>query len=71
VRVLAPTKAQVLATVETTKALPDLAKDKLLLNASGQAFYNVSLAGVRQTYSENHVGDNLDAYVERFLEGCP
>ncbi|WP_242628080.1 type I restriction-modification system subunit M N-terminal domain-containing protein [Klebsiella pneumoniae] len=40
--VLAPTKAQVLATVETTKALPDLARDKLLLNASGQAFYNTS-----------------------------
>jgi len=31
--VLAPTKAQILATVENTKALPDLARDKLLLNA--------------------------------------
>ncbi|HFJ9774227.1 TPA: N-6 DNA methylase [Raoultella ornithinolytica] len=63
--VLAPTKAQVLATVETTKALPDLAKDKLLLNASGQAFYNTSPLELGKL-GENHVGDNLDAYVRAF-----
>ncbi|HGA3088276.1 TPA: N-6 DNA methylase [Klebsiella pneumoniae] len=63
--VLAPTKAQVLATVETTKALPDLARDKLLLNASGQAFYNTSPLELGKL-GENHVGDNLDAYVRAF-----
>lgn len=63
--VLAPTKAQVLATVESTKALPDLAKDKLLLNASGQAFYNTSPLELGKL-GENYVGDNLDAYVRAF-----
>lgn len=63
--VLAPTKAQVLATVESTKALPDLARDKLLLNASGQAFYNTSPLELNKL-GENHVGDNLDAYVRAF-----
>lgn len=63
--VLAPTKAQVLATVENTKALPDLARDKLLLNASGQAFYNTSPLESGKL-GENHVGDNLDAYVRAF-----
>ncbi|HBW2202504.1 TPA: SAM-dependent DNA methyltransferase, partial [Klebsiella pneumoniae] len=63
--VLAPTKAQVLATVENTKALPDLARDKLLLNASGQAFYNTSPLELGKL-GENHVGDNLDAYVRAF-----
>ncbi|BBS33979.1 TPA: type I restriction-modification system subunit M [Enterobacter roggenkampii] len=63
--VLAPTKAQILATVENTKALPDLARDKLLLNASGQAFYNTSPLELSKL-GENHVGDNLDAYVRAF-----
>lgn len=63
--VLAPSKAQVLATVESTKALPELARDKLLLNASGQAFYNTSPLELGKL-GENHVGDNLDAYVRAF-----
>ena len=63
--VLAPTKAQVLATVESTKALPDLARNKLLLNASGQAFYNTSPLELGKL-GENYVGDNLDAYVRAF-----
>lgn len=63
--VLATTKVQILATVETTKALPDLARDKLLLNASGQAFYNTSPLELGKL-GENHVGDNLDAYVRAF-----
>jgi type I restriction enzyme M protein len=45
--------------------LPDLAKDKLLLNASGQAFYNTSPLELGKL-GENHVGDNLDAYVRAF-----
>lgn len=63
--VLAPTKSQVLATVESTKALPEIARDKLLLNASGQAFYNTSPLELGKL-GENHVGDNLDAYVRAF-----
>ncbi|WP_110876025.1 type I restriction-modification system subunit M [Franconibacter helveticus] len=63
--VLAPSKAQVLATVESTKALPEIAKDKLLLNASGQAFYNTSPLELGKL-GENHVGDNLDAYIRAF-----
>lgn len=63
--VLENTKALVLTTVESTKALPDLAKDKLLLNASGQAFYNTSPLELGKL-GENHVGDNLDAYVRAF-----
>ncbi|HEC2615483.1 TPA: SAM-dependent DNA methyltransferase [Raoultella ornithinolytica] len=63
--VLAPSKAQVLATVESTKALPEIAREKLLLNASGQAFYNTSPLELGKL-GENHVGDNLDAYVRAF-----
>ncbi|MFS2221024.1 type I restriction-modification system subunit M [Pantoea sp. B65] len=63
--VLALTKTQVLATVESTKALPDIAKEKLLLNAAGQAFYNSSPLELGKL-GETHVGDNLDAYVRAF-----
>ncbi|WP_417617884.1 type I restriction-modification system subunit M N-terminal domain-containing protein, partial [Oceanisphaera sp.] len=63
--VLAPTKEQVLAMVETTKAMPEAAKDKLLLNTSGQSFYNTSQLSLDRL-GENHVGDNLDAYVRAF-----
>ena len=63
--VLAPTKDQVLAMVETTKAMPEAAKDKLLLNTSGQSFYNTSQLSLDRL-GENHVGDNLDAYVRAF-----
>ncbi|KTA85927.1 type I restriction-modification system subunit M [Aeromonas salmonicida] len=63
--VLAPTKAQVLATVESTKALPEVAKEKLLLNAAGQTFYNSSQLELDKL-GETHVGDNLDAYVRAF-----
>ncbi|MBM7455271.1 type I restriction enzyme M protein [Oceanisphaera litoralis] len=63
--VLAPTKEQVLAMVDTTKAMPETAKDKLLLNASGQSFYNTSQLSLDRL-GENHVGDNLDAYVRAF-----
>lgn len=63
--VLAPTKEQVLAMVDTTKAMPDTAKDKLLLNTSGQSFYNTSPLSL-SLLGENQVGDNLDAYVRGF-----
>ena len=63
--VLAPSKAQVLAMVESTKAMPELAKEKLLLNACGHAFYNSSPLELAKL-GETHVGDNLDAYVRAF-----
>ncbi|MGL5039340.1 MAG: type I restriction-modification system subunit M, partial [Aeromonas sp.] len=63
--VLAPSKAQVLAMVETTNAMPELAKDKLLLNASGHTFYNSSPLTLAKL-GETQVGDNLDAYVRAF-----
>lgn len=63
--VLAPSKAQVLAMVDTTKAMPELAKEKLLLNSSGHAFYNSSPLELAKL-GETHVGDNLDAYVRAF-----
>lgn len=63
--VLAPSKTQVLAMVDTTKTMPELAKEKLLLNASGHAFYNSSPLELAKL-GETHVGDNLDAYVRAF-----
>lgn len=63
--VLASSKDKVLTTAESAKALPDTARDKLLLNAAGQSFYNTSKLTL-DTLGENHIGDNLDAYVRAF-----
>ena len=63
--VLEASKDKVLATAETAKALPDVARDKLLLNAAGQSFYNTSRLTL-DSLGENHIGDNLDAYVRAF-----
>ncbi|MDH0316807.1 MULTISPECIES: type I restriction-modification system subunit M [Aeromonas] len=63
--VLEASKDKVLATAETAKALPDVARDKLLLNAAGQSFYNTSKLTL-DSLGENHIGDNLDAYVRAF-----
>ncbi len=58
-------KQEVLATVESTKALPEVACDKLLLSAADQSFYNTSKL-MLDSLGENHIGDNLDAYVRAF-----
>lgn len=63
--VLAPTKDKVLTATETTKAMPEQAADKLLLNAAGQAFYNTSKLDLSKL-GENQIWDNLDAYVRGF-----
>lgn len=63
--VLAPTREKVLATAESTKALPELARHKLLLNAAGQSFYNTAKLTL-DNLGEKQIGDNLDAYVRGF-----
>ena len=60
--VLEANKQKVLAAVESTKALPEVARDKLLLSAAGQSFYNTSKLTL-DSLGENQIGDNLDAYV--------
>ena len=63
--VLAPTREKVLATAESTKAMPELARHKLLLNAAGQSFYNTAKLTLNNL-GEKQIGDNLDAYVRGF-----
>ncbi|WP_323955492.1 type I restriction-modification system subunit M [Aeromonas caviae] len=63
--VLAPTRDKVLGTAESTKALPELARHKLLLNAAGQSFYNTAKLTL-DNLGEKQIGDNLDAYVRGF-----
>ncbi|MCX4048800.1 class I SAM-dependent DNA methyltransferase [Aeromonas caviae] len=63
--VLAPTRDKVLATAESTKALPELARHKLLLNAAEQSFYNTAKLTL-DNLGEKQIGDNLDAYVRGF-----
>ncbi|WAF58451.1 type I restriction-modification system subunit M [Aeromonas caviae] len=63
--VLAPTRDKVLTTAESTKALPELARHKLLLNAAGQSFYNTAKLTL-DNLGEKQIGDNLDAYVRGF-----
>ncbi|OZG42199.1 restriction endonuclease subunit M [Aeromonas sp. A35_P] len=63
--VQAPTRDKVLATAESTKALPELARHKLLLNAAGQSFYNTAKLTL-DNLGEKQIGDNLDAYVRGF-----
>lgn len=63
--VLAPTREKVLATAESTKAMPELARHKLLLNAAGQSFYNTAKLTL-DNLGEKQIGDNLDAYVRGF-----
>lgn len=63
--VLEASKDKVLAQAEATKAMPDVAREKLLLNASGQNFYNASPLNL-SVLGETHTADNLDAYVRAF-----
>ncbi|WP_270807416.1 type I restriction-modification system subunit M [Aeromonas sp. QDB25] len=63
--VLAPSRDKVLATAESTKAMPELARHKLLLNAAGQSFYNTAKLTL-DNLGEKQIGDNLDAYVRGF-----
>lgn len=63
--VLAPTKDKVLALAESSKAMPDEARHKLLLNAADKAFYNTSKLDLAHL-GETHIFDNLDSYVRAF-----
>ena len=62
--VLAPTRDKVLATAESTKAMPELARHKLLLNAAGQSFQHRQ-AHPRQPWREAD-WRQPDAYVGLF-----
>ena len=65
--VLAPTRDKVLATAESTKAMPELARHKLLLNAAGQSFYNTSPLDLAKLLGDqDHLRENLYAYIQGF-----
>src|SRR5690554_4069664 len=63
--VLAPTKDKVLALAESSKAMPDEARHKVLLHAADKAFYNTSKLDLAHL-GETHIFDNLDSYVRAF-----
>jgi type I restriction enzyme M protein len=63
--VLAPTKDKVLALAESSKAMPDDARHKVLLHAADKAFYNTSRLDLAHL-GETHIFDNLDSYVRAF-----
>ena len=63
--VLAPTKDKVLALAESSKAMPDDARHKVLLHAADKAFYNTSKLDLAHL-GETHIFDNLDSYVRAF-----
>lgn len=63
--VLADSKDKVLAMMETSGSMPEEARNKLLLNAAGQSFYNTSKLDLSKL-GETHILDNLDSYVRAF-----
>ena len=63
--VLAPSKDKVLGMVESSKSMPEEARNKLLLNAAGQSFFNTSKLDLSKL-GETHTLDNLDSYVRAF-----
>lgn len=63
--VLEPTKDKVLGMMDTSKSMPEEARNKLLLNAAEQAFYNTSKLDLSKL-GETHILDNLDTYVRAF-----
>ncbi|MDV2077185.1 type I restriction-modification system subunit M [Marinobacter xestospongiae] len=63
--VLAGSKDKVLAMVESSGSMPEEARNKLLLNAAGQSFYNTSKLDLSRL-GETHILDNLDTYVRAF-----
>lgn len=63
--VLEPTKAKVLGMVDTSKSMPEEARNKILLNAAGHAFFNTSKLDLSKL-GETHIWDNLDSYVRAF-----
>lgn len=63
--VQAPTKNKVLEVAETSQSMPEQAREKILLNAARQSFYNTSQLDLSKL-GETHILDNLDTYVRAF-----
>ena len=66
-QVLAPTRKAVWAAQDRFKGSPEAVREKMLLRASGQGFYNVSkLDFAKLLHDPAHVAQNLVGYVNGF-----
>src|SRR5690554_1024280 len=63
--VLEPTKATVLAQAQEHSNKPDLVRERLLLRASGQKFFNASSLSMA-TLSDTQTSEDLMSYVQSF-----
>jgi type I restriction enzyme M protein len=63
--VLEPTKPAVLEAAQEHQTKPDLVREKLLLRAAGQQFYNASPLALG-TLSDTQTADDLMSYVQSF-----
>ena len=63
--VLEPTKSAVLTAVQENAALPDPVREKLVLRAAKQQFFNASPLSLA-TLSETQVAEDLQSYVNAF-----
>jgi len=65
--VLQPTKAQVLAAAKEHQAKPDAVREKLLLRAADQQFFNASPLNLANL-SDTQTADDLMSYVQSFSQ---
>jgi len=65
--VLEPTKAEVLAAAHEHQAKPDAVREKLLLRAGGEKFFNASPLTLA-SLSDTQTGDDLMSYVQAFSQ---
>lgn len=65
--VLEPTKDKVLAATREHQSKPDAAREKLLLRAAGQPFFNASRLTLG-TLSDTQTADDLMSYVQAFSQ---
>src|SRR5690606_20383948 len=65
--VLEPSKDKVLAAAQEHQAKPDPVREKLLLRAAGQPFFNASRLNLG-SLSDTQTGDDLMSYVQSFSQ---
>ncbi|MBL3557620.1 MULTISPECIES: type I restriction-modification system subunit M [Marinobacter] len=65
--VLEPTKAQVLSAAQEHQTKPDAVREKLLLRAADQQFFNASPLSLA-TLSDSQTADDLMSYVQSFSQ---
>ncbi|MGB1479574.1 MAG: type I restriction-modification system subunit M [Marinobacter salsuginis] len=65
--VLEPTKAQVLAAAQEHQAKPDAVREKLLLRAADQQFFNASPLNLANL-SDTQTADDLMSYIQSFSQ---